>query len=773
MNKLVIVESPAKAKTIEKYLGGDFKVMASYGHIRDLVPKTGAVKPEEGFSMKYEIIERNEKHLNSIIKALSKSDELILATDPDREGEAISWHLAEELKNRDLLKDIAIKRVVFYEVTKKAVNQSMANPRDISSELVDAQQARRALDYLVGFNLSPLLWKKVHRGLSAGRVQSPALRLIVEREKEIEAFIPQEYWDMDSKLSKDNIEFKARLVRFNNEKLEQFSFVNEDSIEDAKTLILEKSRENLTVFDVKTGTRRRQPTAPFTTSTLQQAASRKLGFTTRRTMSVAQKLYEGIDVGNGTVGLITYMRTDSVSLSNDAIVQARDIVKEIFGDNYLPQAIREYENKSKNAQEAHEGIRPTDLSLTPDKIKKYLSEEQYKLYELIWNKTVASQMKEATYETLRLELVPSTLNDDQILFRASGSVLIDPGFMALYVDDQRDNPEDMNLPKLNKGDLISIEDLVCNQHFTEPPPRYSEASLVKTLEEFGIGRPSTYASIITTLLNREYVELDGRRFMPTDTGRVVSDFLGEHFTKYVDYDFTATLEDDLDAISRGEKILNNVLQEFWGPFIHLLQEKEEGVSRDEALQSRLLGDDPESGKPVSVRLGRFGPYVQIGTREDEEKPKFAGLRPGQSMNKITLDEALALFNLPRLLGENSQGEEIIANIGRFGPYVKIGNEFVSIRGEDPFEITLDRALEMIHEKREADKNKIIKVFDDSAIQVLNGRYGPYITDGNKNAKIPKDREPATLTLEECIQLIAEAPARKKKTKKKRAKKTTQ
>ena len=773
MNKLVIVESPAKAKTIEKYLGGDFKVMASYGHIRDLVPKTGAVKPEEGFSMKYEIIERNEKHLNSIIKALSKSDELILATDPDREGEAISWHLAEELKNRDLLKDIAIKRVVFYEVTKKAVNQSMANPRDISSELVDAQQARRALDYLVGFNLSPLLWKKVHRGLSAGRVQSPALRLIVEREKEIEAFIPQEYWDMDSKLSKDNIEFKARLVRFNNEKLEQFSFVNEDSIEDAKTLILEKSRENLTVFDVKTGTRRRQPTAPFTTSTLQQAASRKLGFTTRRTMSVAQKLYEGIDVGNGTVGLITYMRTDSVSLSNDAIVQARDIVKEIFGDNYLPQAVREYENKSKNAQEAHEGIRPTDLSLTPDKTKKYLSEEQYKLYELIWNKTVASQMKEATYETLRLELIPSTLNDDQILFRASGSVLIDPGFMALYVDDQRDNPEDMNLPKLNKGDLISIEDLVCNQHFTEPPPRYSEASLVKTLEEFGIGRPSTYASIISTLLNREYVELDGRRFMPTDTGRVVSDFLGEHFTKYVDYDFTATLEDDLDAISRGEKILNNVLQEFWGPFIHLLQEKEEGVSRDEALQSRLLGDDPESGKPVSVRLGRFGPYVQIGTREDEEKPKFAGLRPGQSMNNINLDEALALFNLPRLLGENSQGEEIIANIGRFGPYVKIGNEFVSIRGEDPFEITLDRALEMIHEKREADKNKIIKVFDDSAIQVLNGRYGPYITDGNKNAKIPKDREPATLTLEECNQLIAEAPARKKKTKKKRAKKTTQ
>jgi DNA topoisomerase-1 len=773
MNKLVIVESPAKAKTIEKYLGGDFKVMASYGHIRDLVPKTGAVKPEEGFSMKYEIIERNEKHLNSIIKALSKSDELILATDPDREGEAISWHLAEELKNRDLLKDIAIKRVVFYEVTKKAVNQSMANPRDISSELVDAQQARRALDYLVGFNLSPLLWKKVHRGLSAGRVQSPALRLIVEREKQIEAFIPQEYWDMDSKLLKDNIEFKARLVRFNNEKLEQFSFANEDSIEDAKTLILEKSSKNLTVFDVKTGTRRRQPTAPFTTSTLQQAASRKLGFTTRRTMSVAQKLYEGIDVGNGTVGLITYMRTDSVSLSNDAIAQARDIIKEIFGDNYLPQAVREYENKSKNAQEAHEGIRPTDLSLTPDKIKKYLSEEQHKLYELIWNKTVASQMKEATYETLRLELVPSTLNDDQILFRASGSVLIDPGFMALYVDDQRDNPEDMNLPKLSKGDLVSIDDLVCNQHFTEPPPRYSEASLVKTLEEFGIGRPSTYASIITTLLNREYVELDGRRFMPTDTGRVVSDFLGEHFTKYVDYDFTATLEDDLDAISRGEKILNNVLQEFWGPFIHLLQEKEEGVSRDEALQSRLLGDDPESGKPVSVRLGRFGPYVQIGTREDEEKPKFAGLRPGQSMNKITLDEALALFDLPRLLGENSQGEEIVANIGRFGPYVKIGNEFVSIRGEDPFEITLDRALEMIHEKREADKNKIIKVFDDSAIQVLNGRYGPYITDGNKNAKIPKDREPATLTFEECAQLIAEAPARKKKTKKKRAKKTTQ
>ncbi len=769
MNNLVIVESPSKAKTIEKYLGPGFKVLASYGHIRDLRPKTGAVEPDKDFFMNYEIIEKNLKHLDTIIKALKKADTLYLATDPDREGEAISWHIYEELKNRDLIGNKAIERVVFYEITKSAVQKAMAEPRGLADGLVNAYQARRALDYLVGFNLSPLLWKKLRPGLSAGRVQSPALRMIVDREKEIDAFIPQEYWSIEASSSKDGTDFRARLALFNSQKVEQFSFTDEAQASLVYATVNEAAQGSLVAQEVTKGTRKRQPTPPFTTSTLQQAASRGIGFTTRKTMSVAQKLYEGIATGGDKVGLITYMRTDSISLSNEAITQIRGLIKEQFGDASLPDKPRTFHKKSKNAQEAHEAIRPTDITQTPDSIRPYLDADQFKLYDLIWKKTVSSQMTDALYETLKLNIIPGRDPGimSPIMFRASGSVLIDKGFLATYDDQEdQDKSSDKSLPKVIQGDLLDLKEVITAQHFTEPPPRYSEASLVKTLEEYGIGRPSTYSSIISTLLNREYVSLDLRRFKPTDTGRVVSNFLSEHFTQYVDYNFTAGLEDDLDAISRGEKVMNDVLRQFWDPFNTLIDHKEQSVSRDEAAQSRQLGIDPKSGKPISVRLGRYGVFVQIGTREDEEKPKFAGLRPTQSMATISMNEALELFKLPRTLGNTTEGKEIQANIGRFGPYLKIDSEFISLKEHDPFDVTLAEALMIIEEKREADRNKIIKTFENSEIQVLNGRYGPYITDGNKNAKIPKGTAPEDLGLEQCEKLIEEAPEKAKRFKKK-------
>jgi DNA topoisomerase I len=769
MNSLVIVESPSKAKTIEKYLGPGFKVLASYGHIRDLRPKTGAVEPDKDFFMNYEIIEKNLRHLDTIIKALKKADTLYLATDPDREGEAISWHIYEELKNRDLIGTKAIERVVFYEITKPAVQKAMAEPRGLAAGLVNAYQARRALDYLVGFNLSPLLWKKLRPGLSAGRVQSPALRMIVDREKEIDAFTPQEYWSIEASSSKDATDFRARLALFNSEKVEQFTFTDEAQAGLVYSTINDIAQGSLVAQEVTKGTRKRQPTPPFTTSTLQQAASRGIGFTTRKTMSVAQKLYEGIATGGDKVGLITYMRTDSISLSNEAITQIRGLIKEQFGDASLPDQPRTFQKKSKNAQEAHEAIRPTDITQTPNSIRSYLDAEQFKLYDLIWKKTVSSQMTDALYETLKLNLIPGRDPSitSPIMFRASGSVLIDKGFLAIYDDREgQDKSNDKSLPKIMQGDLLELKEVITTQHFTEPPPRYSEASLVKTLEEYGIGRPSTYSSIISTLLNREYVSLDQRRFKPTDTGRVVSNFLSEHFTQYVDYNFTAGLEDDLDAISRGEKVMNDVLRQFWDPFNTLIDHKEQSVSRDEAAQSRQLGIDPKSGKPISVRLGRYGVFVQIGTREDEEKPKFAGLRPTQSMATISIDEALELFKLPRTLGNTTEGKEIQANIGRFGPYLKIDSEFISLKEHDPFDVTLAEALVIIEEKREADRNKIIKTFENSEIQVLNGRYGPYITDGNKNAKIPKGTAPEDLGLEQCLKLIEEAPEKARRFKKK-------
>lgn len=770
---LVIVESPAKASTISKYLGKDFDVLASYGHVRDLIPKEGAVDTENQFSMKYQIIERNEKHVKAIMRALKKADALYLATDPDREGEAISWHLVELLKEKKALDNKDIHRVVFHEITKQAVRDAVANPREISADLVGAQQARRALDYLVGFNLSPLLWKKVQRGLSAGRVQSPALRMIVERELEIEAFKAREYWSIEADVSKNEQPFASRLVGYKGDKVEQFSFENEDAAREVEKTILDAAAGEFNVLSVTKRQRRRNPTAPFTTSTLQQEASRKLGFNTQRTMRVAQKLYEGIALpGEDQVGLISYMRTDSVTLADVAVAEIRDVITERYGAENVPEEPRTFKTKAKNAQEAHEAIRPTSVARTPDDLKGVLDEDQFKLYSLIWKRTMACQMVPAVFDTVAIEMAAGP-TDAGHRMRANGSVLVEAGFMAVYQegkDDSKDDDGDRLLPEIEEGDTIKLDELRPEQHFTEPPPRFTEASLVKTLEEYGIGRPSTYASIIATLKNREYVEMDAKRFIPTDIGRIVIGFLTEHFTQYVDYDFTANLEDDLDLVSLGKKDWVPLLEKFWKPFHALCEDKETSVTREQVAQARELGTDPKSGKPVTVRMGRYGPFVQIGTKDDEEKPKFAGLRPGQKMTDIDLETAMELFKLPRKLGETEDGLPVSASVGRFGPYIRYGDKYVSMKEGDPYTVELPRALELISEKIIADANRLILDFEVEGIQVLNGRYGPYITNKEKNARVPKDREPKSLTLEECIELLAAAPVRGRRGKKKTAKK---
>ncbi len=608
---LIIVESPAKAKTIKKYLGKDFEVLASYGHVRDLVPKEGAVNPDKKFAMKYELIARNSKHVDNIVKAFKNADALYLATDPDREGEAISWHVYEILKAKKALQKKPVYRVVFYEITKTAVNEAVANPRDISMELVNAQQARRALDYLVGFNLSPLLWKKIRRGLSAGRVQSPALRMIVEREEEIEKFLTQEYWTVIANAQFKNSLFNAKLVEYQKEKLTQFSITNSIQAEQIKQTLSKAAESKLKVIKVEKKQRKRNPAAPFTTSTLQQEAARKLGFTAQRTMRIAQQLYEGIDVGGGAVGLITYMRTDAVHLAEEAIHAIRELIQARFGKAKLPAEPRRYKTKTKNAQEAHEAIRPTNPELLPEEIKDKLTPEQFKLYELVWKRTIACQMIHATIDTVAADL--SCGNDNR--FRANGSVIVEPGFIAVYQEDrddakkETDEGEGTMLPPLKEGDIVDLLEIKPEQHFTEPPPRYSEASLIKTLEEHGIGRPSTYAAIISTLLHREYVSLDQKRFKPTDVGRVVNKFLTNYFTQYVDYGFTAKLEDELDAIARGEKEWVPVLDEFWRPFKSQVTDIQENVKRQDVTHEALDENCPKCEKPLSIRLGKRGRFV--------------------------------------------------------------------------------------------------------------------------------------------------------------------
>ena len=764
---LLIVESPAKAKTINRYLGSDFEVLASYGHVRDLPSKDGAVDTENNFAMHYELSEGSKKHVDRIIKATRKAEAVYLATDLDREGEAISWHIYEILKEKNLTENKAFYRVEFSEITENAIKEAVANPRELSMDLVNAQQARRALDHLIGFTLSPLLWKKIKPGLSAGRVQSPALRMIVEREREIEAFNAQEYWTIEADLQKSEHAFTANLVRLDGDKYRQFDIQDEKRATAVREQLLADANGQLRVDRITRKERQRRPAPPFITSTLQQDASRKLRFSAQKTMRTAQTLYEGIEIDGQTEGLITYMRTDSVTLSNVALADIRNQIKNQFGQDYLPEQPNFYKTKAKNAQEAHEAIRPTHAHLVPSKIKAGLNHDQYRLYELIWKRTLACQMTPAKLDTVAVEFDcgPSAT------FRANGSVITFPGFLAAYevAKPEGEAKPESNLPNMQEGDVLKLDEIRSEQHFTEPPPRYSEASLVKAMEEYGIGRPSTYASIMSTLVSRDYVELDNRRFKPTDTGRVVERFLEKHFNEYVDYEFTARLEDSLDAISRGEKDWIPLLESFWIPFQKRVQEKQESVPRGEA--ARVLGTDPKSGKPLSVRLGRYGPHAQIGTRDDEEKPTFAGLRPGQSLETITLEEALELFKLPRVLGETAEGEEVVAAIGRFGPFIRYGSNFVSLKDIDPHEVTLEHALKLVAEKKEFEANRIIKTFEGTDIQVLRGRYGPYITDGNKNARMPKGREPESMTQAECEELIAAAPDRrrgKKKTAKKKA-----
>lgn len=648
---LVIVESPAKAKTIEKFLGPDYKVLASYGHVRALPSKQGSVNVDDNFAPLYHVLPESEKHISLLKKEVKKSDELILATDPDREGEAIAWHLLEALELEEFSSKLTIKRVTFHEITKNAVRDAVANPGHISRELVDAQQARSILDYLVGFNLSPFLWKKIRYGLSAGRVQSVALRMICDREKDIQSFIPQEYWTIEIQLQAEGKEaFRARLHAVDNQSLKKFDIGSEA---EAATLVEAIRGQEFIVDTLKRTEKKRQPAAPFTTSTLQQEASRKLGFSARKTMSLAQKLYEGIDIGSGAEGLITYMRTDSVALSEVAVTEARQVIIEQYGEEYAITKPRIFKNRAKNAQEAHEAIRPTVIANTPEKVKPHVSSDQYRLYQLIWTRTVASQMAAAVMDATSVDIAAGP----RFIFRASGQVLRFPGFMKLYIEstDEAEEKSDGRLPPLEEGEKLASEALLPDQHFTQPPPRFTEASLVKTLEEFGIGRPSTYASIINTLLTRKYVRLEKRAFYPEDVGMVVSDLLVNHFQRYVDYHFTAQLEESLDAISRGETRWQPVLQEFWDPFISLLKEKETQISKQDVTTEKTDRECPECGKPLVIKLGRIGRFMACSG--------FPDCRHTEALNGAAKEE-------PVLSDEKCDkcGEPMLIKEGRYGKF---------------------------------------------------------------------------------------------------------
>jgi len=769
-SNLVIVESPAKAKTIKKYLGPDFEVLASYGHVRDLIEKEGAVNPDRDFEMKYQLIDKSKPKVDAIQRAMKKADALYLATDPDREGEAISWHLSEILREQGALDGKDLRRVRFYEITKNAVREAVEQAEHgVNENLVNAYKARRALDYLVGFNLSPLLWKKIKPGLSAGRVQSVALRLICEREAEIQKFERQEYWTVEVEASKESARFPSRLTEFAGEKFEadvqkgRFTVTNEPDARRVERALQDQSKGWLTVESVERRPKRRNPPPPFTTSTLQQEAARKLGFTARRTMQTAQRLYEA--------GYITYMRTDSVNLSNEAVREIRAMIKSSFGDKALSDGVNEYKTKSKNAQEAHEAIRPTDAAETPQKAERDLHEEdQRRLYALVWKRAIACQMAPAVFDTVAVDLVvgnpKAATGANRHVLRATGQTLLEPGFLAAYHEDHDEDETDVEsederrLPALEVGERVELQSIRPEQHFTQPPPRYTEASLVKSLESHGIGRPSTYASIIETLRYRRYVEMSGRAFVPTDIGKIVSKFLVKYLGTYVDYGFTALMEDALDEISNGEKEWNHELGRFWKPFRERVEHIGKTVTREEVAESREVGKDPASGKPISVRMGQYGPFVQCGTRDDPEKPRFASLLPGQHMDDVTLADALKLLSLPRDLGQAPDGTPISVGRGQYGPYVKYGAKYASIKEDDPFTLELPRALEIVAAKVRADAERTIQDFPDAGIQVLKGRYGPYVTDKKRNAKVPKDREPASLTLEECQALLAAAPERK-------------
>jgi DNA topoisomerase-1 len=836
---LLIVESPSKAKTLKKYLGPSFEILASYGHVRDLVPKTGAVDTENDFAMQYQLVERNEKHVDAIARAVKACTNIFLATDPDREGEAIAWHLAEILKSRRLLKGKTLQRVVFYEITQSAVRAAVANPREIMQPLVNAQQARRALDYLVGFNLSPLLWKKIRRGLSAGRVQSPALRLIVERELEIRVFKAREYWTVHLDGRKDAQGFRARLSQLDGQRVEQFTVTDAGGSADvirrltaavggalrqeAPEVSAQADSEataglpnagpvghggQVRVIKVDRKRKQRQPAPPFTTSTLQQESVRKLGFTTDRTMKVAQQLYEGIEIGGGAVGLISYMRTDSVALSGEAVADIRGWVGENFAPDYLPGAPVTYVNKSKNAQEAHEAIRPTSIGRTPASLRERLNPEQLRLYEMIWKRTVASQMSHARFDTVSIDLAAA--GDPAQWFRASGQTLVFPGFMAVYQEDRDDSDGEegeARLPAFEQGEVLDVEKIFGEQHFTQPPPRYTEASLVKALEEHGIGRPSTYASIISTLQQREYVTLDKKRFQPTDVGEVVNKFLTEHFSRYVDYEFTARMEDQLDVISEGKAEWVPVLKEFWLDFSRTIEEKEK-VPRGDITQEVLDENCPKCGLVLTLRLGRrgrfvgcsgypecdytrnldgtsqasgptiigvdpatslsilllsgpYGPYLQLGEAAEEgKKPKRISLPKNLAPTAVTVDIATRLLSLPRDLGLHPEsGKKVVVNIGRFGPYIQHDGGFRSIpRADNVFDIALERALAILAEPKAAGRGALRVVGnhpeDGASVTLHSGRYGNYVKHGKVNATLPEGTDLEQLSMEEAVVLLA-------------------
>ena len=837
MSSVVVVESPAKAKTINKYLGSNYTVLASYGHVRDLPSKDGSVQPDSDFSMNWEVDDKSKKHMREIAAALKGADKLYLATDPDREGEAISWHVQELLRNDKKLEGIDVKRVVFNEITKDAVVDAFNHPRELDHELIEAYLARRALDYLVGFTLSPVLWRKLPGSRSAGRVQSVALRLICERETEIESFLPREYWTVKAEFTTPSgAPFEAQLTYLDGNKLDKFDIANEDA---AKRAVAAIEGRDFSVAAVERKKSKRNPAPPFTTSTLQQEASRKLRFGAKRTMQVAQRLYEGINIGGETVGLITYMRTDGVQMAGEAVTACRRLIEDDYGARYLPDAPRVYKSKAKNAQEAHEAIRPTDLRRRPAEMKSYLDADQMALYRLIWQRTMASQMESAVLDQVAVDISP--LGDAALQLRATGSVIAFDGFLRLYREGQDDKSgqdsseagDDRILPPLEEGDALGRGAVTPEQHFTQPPPRYSEASLVKTLEELGIGRPSTYASIISVLQDRNYVKLENRRFIPEDRGRLVTAFLETYFNRYVAYDFTADLEDKLDDISGGRVDWKMVLREFWQAFSAAVDDtKELRVSAvldrlDELLGPhffretgdgkdprqcpscsggrlnlklgkfgafigcnnypecrytrplvvngegdaaaagnagpRELGTDPETGLMVTLRQGPYGLYVQLGEAEGEgkkktkPKPKRSSLPRTLDPADVDLDKALGLLGLPRLVGVHPDtGDDITAAIGRFGPYIKMGGTYVSLKGEDDvLTVGLNRAVHLLAEAPRKDPPKELGKHpkDGKPVTQSIGRWGPFVRHGKLMATLPKGTDKDAVTLEDAVALL--------------------
>ena len=834
--KVVVVESPGKVKSINKYLGSGYKVLASFGHIRDLPSKDGSVKPDEDFAMTWHVDDRAQKRVKDIVDAVKDADKLILATDPDREGEAISWHVLEVLRQKRALGKVKIERVAFNAVTKAAILDAIAHPRQINEELVDAYMARRALDYLVGFTLSPVLWRKLPGARSAGRVQSVALRLVCEREQEIEAFKAQEYWSIDADLTAPSGGFNARLTHLGGEKLEKLSLKTET---EANAAVAAIKAQTFKIDSVESKPQKRHPAPPFITSTLQQEASRKLGFGAKRTMQIAQQLYEGVDVDGETVGLITYMRTDGVTMDGEAINEARSVIGSRYGKNYVPGAPRAYTSKTKNAQEAHEAVRPTSFERTPEIAARSLDGDQAKLYELIWKRAVASQMESAELERTTVDVVST---DRQITLRATGTVTLFDGFLTLYQEGKDDESDEngSQLPRLIAGEKTDVEKINSAQHFTEPPPRYSEASLVRKLEELGIGRPSTYASILSVLRDRAYVKMDRGRFVPDDKGRLVTAFLTTFFHRYVEYGFTADLEEKLDEVAEGTLKWKQLLRDFWRDFSaavgdtkdlkisHVIDEMNEilgphifppnadgtnprvcpncgtgelslklgrfgsfvgcsnypecrftrqlGQSNDQAAasQPRDLGVDPETGEKISLRSGRFGPYVQLG---EGGKPKRAGIPKGTDVQNVDLALALKLLSLPREVGLHPEtGKMITTNFGRFGPYVAHDGKYASLDSpEEVFTVGLNRAVTVIAEKKANPRGSrgshaLKELGNDAngtAIKLMKGRYGPYVTDGTINATVPDSDDPLAITLEQATALLAERAA-KNGGKKKRA-----